>query len=281
MLNHSARFIIIDSRDQPLDLLPKQIGEACTHANGQCWAALAVAASLSNALSYTAAAHAAGHAPMAVFLAAKNAGEIMSNIRQLDTKVCAVLCGTAEEIYAIDPAHLRGPWLTLRMPTAQQELLGLCQKLRDDFTLRHQNERRLKELQELLAERTAALSDSHMHFAMQFHESALPQALFRYKDGSCVDTNSAFCQLSEYPTKDWKQQNLQLLSRSGLLPALAGPHPRKAVSVMLSGKSKTQPVLVFTQIIHFGPEACLLVTAVPLPQVTDALEPRMQIALRA
>jgi PAS domain-containing protein len=280
MSNHSARFIIIDSQEHPLDLLPRQLGDACTE-HGQCWAALAVAASLSTALSYTASAHAAGHAPMAIFLAAKSAAEVMPHIWQLDTHLCAVLCGSAEELASIDPSSLTGPWLTLRLPVVQQEALALCQKLRNDFTTLQTQQRRQKELQELVAERTAALSDSHMHFAMQFHDSAMAQALFRYKDGSCVDTNAAFCQLSGYQPKDWKQQNLQLLSRSGLLPALSGPHPRAAVAVTLNSKSKKEPVIVFTQVLHFGPEACLLVSAIPTSQCSEHMEPRMQIALRA
>jgi hypothetical protein len=133
MSNHSARFIIIDSQEHPLDLLPRQLGDACTE-HGQCWAALAVAASLSTALSYTASAHAAGHAPMAIFLAAKSAAEVMPHIWQLDTHLCAVLCGSAEELASIDPSSLTGPWLTLRLPVVQQEALALCQKLRNDFT---------------------------------------------------------------------------------------------------------------------------------------------------
>jgi hypothetical protein len=275
-----ARFIIIDSMQHPLDGLPQCIAQACSD-GGITWASLAVGASLSTALSYTAAGHAAQQVPMAVFLSAAQAVEFMPALWELDPDLCGVLCGTVEELNAVDTTQLAGPWLTLRLPLVKIELQSLCQRLRDDFTLHQGATRRLSEMQSLVAERTAALSDSHMHFAMQFHEAALPQALFRYQDGSCVDTNAAFAKLTSHETAEWQQGHLKLLNRSGLLPALSGPHPRSGTTVTLTLGPRAQQVTVFTQIINFGPEACLLVSAVPSLLAAPLTEPTLHIALRA
>jgi hypothetical protein len=259
--------------------LANELVTACMEGSST-WVSLAMAAELSTMLSQITAAHLANQPAMAVFLPARDAGLYAASLWELDPDLHLVLCGTAEELQHTDLSIMTGPWHTLREPWLPLELRALAQSLRAEYHSQQRLQQRIDTLQELVAERTAALSDSHMHFAMQFHESALPQALFRYEDGTCVDTNAAFTALTGHETDAWRDGPLRLLTQTGLLPALAGPHPRRGVSVSLQSTQQRHSALVFTQMVWFGPEPCLLVCASASMTATPT-EPALHMAMRA
>jgi hypothetical protein len=110
-----ARFILIDPASRPLADLPSQLVAACSRDRlGNL--ALALAGSLSTALSQFVAAHTARQPAMAVFFPACHAPDYAPALWELDATLPLVLCGTSSELELVDPSILHGPWHTLREP---------------------------------------------------------------------------------------------------------------------------------------------------------------------
>jgi hypothetical protein len=275
-----ARLILLDAAAQLPAELPERLVEACSSMSG-CWLSLAVAAELPQALSYLAAAHGSGQAAMGVILPVDAAPAMATALWELDPELRLILVGSAAELahFVMPSTEDGGAWCCLRDDASANEMAMLCAGLRREFCKRWETQQRLDKMVELVAERTAALSDSHMLFAMQFHETTMPQALFRYADGSCVDTNGAFSELTGVAVGSWKAEAMSLLNKLGLATALKGPHPRQAVPVQL-GTSPKRAVMVYTQMVHFGSEACLLVSVAASPRAM-ATEPALHMALRS
>jgi two-component system, cell cycle sensor histidine kinase and response regulator CckA len=152
-------------------------------------------------------------------------------------------------------------FLILKKPFDVAEVQQMASALTRKWALNKQAHMKMCEMEQMVVERTEALRQSHEQFSITFHSAPMPQALFRYSDGICLDANAAFCQMTGYSLEDWRQYPVQLLNQTQLIHSAQGPHPLQGLEIDIMGRANTLKASVYTQLVQFGSEPCLLVMA--------------------
>jgi two-component system, cell cycle sensor histidine kinase and response regulator CckA len=190
--------------------------------------------------------------------------QTLKAIWESDPTLQAVIC-TAYSDYSWDQMceHFgtTDNFLILKKPFDIAEVQQMASALTRKWALNKQAQMKLCEMEHMVLERTEALRQSHEQFSITFHSAPLPQALFRYRDGICLDANAAFCNMTGHSLEDWRQNPVCLLNETQLIYAAQGPHPLQALELDILGCATDIKAHVHTQMVQFGAEPCLLLMA--------------------
>jgi two-component system, cell cycle sensor histidine kinase and response regulator CckA len=188
---------------------------------------------------------------------------------QMDPQLQCVIC-TAYSDYSWEQMVERlgntDNLLILKKPFDVAEVQQMAAALTRKWLLAQQAQLKLGDLEQMVSARTQELRHSHEQFSITFHAAPMPQALFRYSDGACLDANAAFCAMTRRSLDAWKTEPLRHLTETQLLTAAQGPHPVHAKEIDVGGESTGLKASVYTQAVQFGPDACILFMALDISE---------------